>query len=317
MRLKKLKKKILDKGGFINSHSHIDRFNTCNLFTEEEETMFLHEKWKLVDRVKQSSDFSSYYRRLAQALASQKEFGVSTILSFIDLDNIVQGKAINAAAAIRDDTYDIKLMTACQTLKGVLDKENQKLIESNLHLLNIIGSLPAADAGREAEHLDYLMSLAKANNKMLHVHVDQLNCKEEKELELLARKTIEHGIEGKVVAVHSLSIAAHKKKYRNNVYKICKDAGMMFICCPSAWIDHPRKEQKQPSHNSITPIDELQNNDLIVALGTDNIYDIYKPYCDGDPMFELRLILESFKIYNDEELIKIAIDNGKKVLGIQ
>jgi cytosine deaminase len=60
----------------------------------------------------------------------------------------------------------------------------------------------------------------------------------------------------------------------------------------------------------------LLEHDLCVAIGSDNIHDVYKPYADGDMMFELRLLLEAFKIYDDEILIKIAVDNGRKVLGI-
>jgi len=55
---------------------------------------------------------------------------------------------------------------------------------------------------------------------------------------------------------------------------------------------------------------------LIVAIGSDNIHDIYKPYSDGDMMFELRLLLEACKIYDEHELVKIATTNGKRVLGI-
>ena len=33
-------------------------------------------------------------------------------------------------------------------------------------------------------------------------------------------------------------------------------------------------------------------------------------------MFELRLLLEACKIYDEEALVQIATENGKKVLGI-
>ena len=149
------------------------------------------------------------------------------------------------------------------------------------------------------------------------MHVDQLNTSEEKETELLARKTIQWGLEEKVTAVHSISLACHPKNYRNEVYKMSRDAGLSFVSCPSAWIDHPRREDLAPIHNSITPADELIENDLIVAIGSDNIMDVYKPYCDGNMLFELRMLLEACKIYDEDQLVKIATTNGKKVLGIK
>ena len=205
---------------------------------------------------------------------------------------------------------------ACQTLKGVVDPNARKWFLDHAHFFDIIGGLPGKDKGRESEHLDVLMKTAKEHGQRVHVHVDQLNCTTEKETEMLARKTIEHGMEGLVTAVHSISLAAHPKKYREEVYKICIDAGLSFVSCPTAWIDHRRNEKLVVSHNAITPIDELVPLGLCVAIGSDNICDVYKPFSNGDMMVELRFLLEATHFYDIEELVKIATVNGRKVIGI-
>ncbi len=311
-----LRQKIMNKGGFVNAHSHLDRANTSHHFSKEEQYRFLKEKWKLVDEIKKKSDYWAYKIRINSAIDSQLIMGTKSICSFIDVDDVASTRAILAAREVSQERKDIAFYTACQTLKGVLDPMQELLIRNSLIHVNIIGSLPGADKDREAEHIDKVMGWAKRYKKRLHVHVDQLNTPKEKETELLARKTMEHGLEGRVTAIHSLSLAAHPKHYREEVYKMCKDADMSFISCPSAWIDHPRREDLVPSHNAITPVDELLNHDLIVAIGSDNIHDIYKPFADGDMMFELRLLLEACKIYDEDALVKIATENGKKVLGI-
>ncbi len=318
--LEKIKAKIKANGGFVNAHSHLDRANTANSFTSKEKYMFLKEKWKLVDKIKKTSTKLDYEGRINNALHDQIVFGVKHVCSFIDLDTMVGSKAISAAYDVSN--YNcfkgrISLTIATQTLKGVLEPEERNVLLMNIEKADIIGSLPGADKGRESEHLDFVMNLAKENNKRLHVHVDQLNTNREKETELLARKTIQWGMEDKVTAVHSISLACHPKHYRQEVYSMSRDAGLSFVACPSAWIDHPRREELAPIHNSITPVDELIENDLVVAIGSDNIHDVYKPYCDGDMMFELGMLLEECKNYDEDELVKIATTNGKKVLGIQ
>ncbi len=55
---------------------------------------------------------------------------------------------------------------------------------------------------------------------------------------------------------------------------------------------------------------------LTIALGSDNICDIYKPYADGHLLTELRVLLESTHFYEMDELVKIATINGLKVLGL-
>ena len=315
--LEELRQKIKEKGGFVNAHSHLDRANTARFFSKEDQYKFLEEKWKLVDKIKKQDNYWSYYTRIDTAVTQQIEKDVSTICTFVDVDSIASSKAYVAAREVSEKRkWDITLLTAMQTLKGVLDPNCQTLMRNAAAAVNIIGSLPGGDKGREDEHIDWIMNAAKQYKKRIHVHVDQLNTPIEKETEWLARKTIEHGLEGRVTAVHAISLACHPIAYRKEVYKICQDAGLNFITCPSAWIDHPRREDMAPIHNAITPVDELINHDLVVAIGSDNIYDVYKPFANGDMMFELRLLLEACKIYDVDELVKIATTNGKKVLGL-
>jgi len=314
-----LKYKINKKGGFVNAHAHLDRANTATFFSKEEQYRFLKEKWRLVDRIKKQSGQIDYAMRINKALHDQIDLGVSSVCSFIDIDSTVGTKAIEAAFELSTQKRikdRIDFVIATQTLKGVIDPDERRIINQHIEKADIIGSLPGADKGQEEEHLDVVMAWAKMFKKRLHVHVDQLNTPAEKETELLARKTMEWGMENRVTAVHSISLACHPITYRNEVYKMSKDAGLSFITCPSAWIDHPRREDLAPIHNSITPVDELLSHGLTVAIGSDNIHDLYKPYCNGDMMFELRMLLEACKIYDDEALINIATTNGRKVLGL-
>jgi cytosine deaminase len=312
-----LKSKIFEKGGFSNSHAHLDR-----AFTVDASDIFnlgnkhLFEKWKLVDHFKSNATVEDYYKNISLALETQREFGVTKIVTFIDLDTVVGEKAITAALECKKDSkekYGIDLYLACQTLKGVLKKEERVLFEKNIEKFDIIGSLPRADDDME-KHLDYLMDISKSTGKKLHVHVDQLNTIYEKETELLARATIRHGIEGMVSAVHSISLACHPKKYRNEVYNMSKDAGLSFISCPTAWIDVKRSEDLTVTHNAVTPVDELLENDINVCIGSDNIFDIYKPFSNGDMFTELRFLLECNHLYDIEKLVDISTTNFNRII---
>ncbi len=313
--LEEISAEVIADGGYVNSHTHLDRAYTVTPQMMARTKDHLFDKWKLVDEIKRSRTVEEYASGITTALDMQSWYGVSDVCSFIDIDNVVGHKALDGALLARDNFDSVELYIACQTLKGVLERKSFELITSRIDDIDIVGSLPGADRGREDQHLDVVMKLAKQSKKMLHVHVDQLNTPDEKETELLCRKTMEHGLEGRVVAVHSISLAAHKKDYRNDVYKMAKDAGMMFIACPSAWIDHPRSERLMPFHNAVTPVDELLEHGLTVAIGSDNIYDIYKPYCDGDISVEMRFLLETCKVYDNLALKKIARENGLKVCG--
>lgn len=309
--------KIKEKGGWVNAHSHLDRAFSLNSKSFNYTNSYLKEKWHLVDEIKRNSSVDTIYERMERAINLMLDQGTQAIGTFIDVDEVIEDKSIRAAEKlIKNYGKDIKIKFANQVLKGVIDPIARYWFEYSLNFVDIIGGLPAKDFGKEEEHLDFILSRAKEKNKLVHVHVDQFNTDEEKETELLARKTIEHGMQGKVIAIHSISIAAHPKKYRSALYKLIKKANLMIISCPTAWIDHNRTERLAPSHNSVTPVDEMIPEGITVAFGTDNINDIYKPFSDGDLWTELRVILESCHYYNIDQLVEVATTNGLKVLGI-
>lgn len=307
--LEKLKEDILKEGGFINAHAHLDR-----AFTVTRADMILTknpliEKWELVDELKRSSSEEDYYQRICYALRTQKDKGVRVVISFVDIDPVVELRAIHAGFRAKQFARSIgmELVLASQTLKGILSNQSQRLLEMALTegWLDIIGCLPKAD-NDPSRHLDTVFSMARAAHLPVHAHVDQNNTTEEKETELLALKTIAYSMEGKVSAIHSISLACHPFAYRQRVYNLCKDAGLGFIACPTAWLDHPRNETLMPFHNALTPVDEILSNGLNVAIGSDNIHDLYKPFSDGDMLTELRVLLEGCKIYDSRKLIQIA-----------
>jgi cytosine/adenosine deaminase-related metal-dependent hydrolase len=308
--------RIKESGGFVNAHCHLDRAYTLTKVDVEQGMIYapLEKKWLLVDALKAELSEDDYEIRMKFAIKKQKEMGVSTCLSFIDIDPVVGMKAINAAVKVKayaKEELELDLLLASQTLKGVNNADSKKLLEKALQdqMLDVIGSLPRADRDMN-RHFDTIFSMAREANLPVHSHVDQNNTPTEKETELLINKVKEFSYFGKTTAVHSISLATQKKGYRKMVYSMARDVGLNFVSCPTAWIDHKRNEMMMPFHNALTPVDELLEHNLVVAVGTDNINDVYKPFCNGDMKVELRLLLEGNKIYDSNKLFDIATRNG-------
>lgn len=312
-----LLEEIKARGGWVNAHTHLDRAYSITPDLLGLAEAQLQQKWTLVDEMKRTSTVAQIYDRMAMAIERQLAQGVTALGSFIDVDEVIEDKAIQAATKVREKYQaDLELVFINQTLKGVIEPTAREWFERGAEFVDIIGGLPGKDLGREEEHLDIIMETAQRLNKLVHVHVDQLNSPQETETELLAAKTRQHGMAGKVVGIHGISIASHPQAYRQQLYQQLNEAGVMMIACPTAWIDHRRREELQPVHNSVTPVEELTAAGITVAIGTDNIADIYKPFTDGEMWLELRFLLESLHFYDLAALTKIATSNGRKVLGL-
>lgn len=312
-----LEEKIRKNGGWISAHNHLDKAYLIRPMDMDMAYHSLQRKWDLIDDMKERWTVTQIYDRMCFGIEQQLNQGVTALCTFIDVDPKIKDKSIKAAEKVKEKyERDLILKFANQTIKGVLNKEARNWFDIASEFVDIIGGLPGKDRGHEDEHMDILLSTAKKLNKMVHVHVDQLNLPTETETEFLVNKTDQHQMHGRVVAVHGISIGAHPKSYRDQLYKRMKKNGVMVIACPTAWIDHRRSELLVPSHNAVTPVDELIPAGVTVAMGPDNIADYYKPFTDGDMWTELRFLLESCHYYQIEELVKVATINGRKVLGL-
>ncbi|MBI2020773.1 amidohydrolase family protein [Candidatus Daviesbacteria bacterium] len=309
--------KIKTNGGWVNTHAHLDRAYTVDEKLYKLANAYRHEKWKLNSGVRRNSTIAQIYDRMAKATELMIAQGVSAIGTFIDVDPDTKDKAIKAAQKLKD-RYKSSITFKFINLPsyGILPKESRFWFEVGAEFADIIGSNMKTDQGREVEHLEIILQTAKDKKKMVHIHVDELNLPGEFETELLAKKTIEYKMEGKVVGIHGISINAHPKKYREELYKLMKKAKLMMIACPMSWINSRRSEEPSPIHNPSTPVDELLPYGILVALGTDNIADLMMPYNDGILWNDLRALMEMNRLYDIDELVKIATVNGREVLGI-
>lgn len=313
---------IARNGGWVNTHAHADRnFTLSPEVLELRRKCSLQQKWDALDQLKRDSTEEDFYRRFSLFFELMIRQGCTACATFVDIDPQSEDRAIKAGIRAREHYADqLTVKFANQTLKGVIESEARKWFDIGAELVDIIGGLPKRDErdfGRAADALDILLGTAKAQGKMVHVHVDQFNLSSEYETEFLARKTIEHGMQGRVVAIHGISIGAHSKMYRQRLYSLLKEAGVMVVCCPTAWIDTARSEAIGPMHNSMTPVDELVPAGVTVAIGTDNVCDAMVPWSAGDMWHELQLLATGCRFDDFDALVKIASENGRKVLGIE
>lgn len=316
-----LLEKIKAQGGWVNAHTHIDRSYIINDKNYAKTGDALELKWDHPDEFKTKMKVDDIVRHMSQVIDNQLAQGVQALGSFIDCDSVVQDKNLKAADIVKARYKgQLELTFIHQPIKGLMDATERQWFEEAASFVDIIGGLPERDSklkigvDRKAEHLDILFETAKKHGKPLHVHVDQLNDPEQRDTELLIEKTRQHGYAGKVSAVHCISLAAQAKAYREKIYAQLVEQDITVITCPSAWIDSRRTETLVPSHNSVTPIDEMVPAGVRVALGTDDIADIYKPFSDGDMWTELRFLLEATHFYDMEALTDIATTNGRTAL---
>ena len=193
-----------------------------------------------------------------------------------------------------------------EPIQGVCKKEDYKAFRTACSKANIVGGLPSRDLNPQ-EHLHILFDIAEEFSLPLDVHVDQLNSPNEKETQLLLDVKEKRNFKYKVNAVHSISLACHPEPYQNIIAQRLAEANIGVIICPSAALSmKPLKSYIAPIHNSIAPLQIFHKHGVQMALGIDNINDLYMPLVDGDMWFESRLLMEATRCYDLNLISDIA-----------
>jgi adenosine deaminase len=297
--------------GFACYHAHFDKAYLISMENLKLSQVDMQKKWELYKYLKENYTHEDLVERISRGVEKMIQQGVTYCRTFIDADSTVKLLPIQAALEVREKYKDkIHLELAVQPLQGVIETDSQRYFQQACELADVIGGLPSRDRPTPEKHLDFIMNLAKELDKPIDVHIDQENNPDENETELLAIKTIEHGLEGKVRGIHAISVAAQNEREQEKIIRLIKEAQMGIIVCPSAALSMKQLDKVAPLHNSIAPVPKLLEAEIPVYLGVDNIYDLFMPMSDGEMWFECRLMMEACRFYDIEKVVKIACDKS-------
>ena len=299
---------VNSKGGFKPLHAHFDKSNVVTpdiLLQAQTESM--QDKWDTYNKIKSNYTYQDVYDRAEKCMFSLIKQNVKITRTFADADSIIGQMCIDAILQLKEDFKTIiDVEVAVQPIQGVAKSEDYKAFRLACSKADLIGGLPSRDPDPE-EHLNALFDIAEDFSLPLDVHVDQLNSPDEKETQLLLDVQKSRSIKQKVNAIHSISLACHPEVYQNIIAKRLAEQNVGVIICPSAALSmKPLSSHIAPIHNSIAPLQVLYKHGVKMALGVDNINDLYMPLVDGDMWFESRLLMEATRCYDLNLISDIA-----------
>ncbi len=302
---------VTDLGGYACYHAHFDKAYLISMENLKLGQVDMQKKWELYKYLKENYTRDDLIERISRGLQSMVEQGVTYCRTMVDADSTVKLLPMEAALEVKEAYKNrINFEIAVQPLQGVLDEDSRQYFIKACEMGDVVGGLPSKDRPMPEKHIDILMSIAKDLGKPLDVHVDQENNPFECETELLALKTIEHGMEGRVSGIHAVSLASKPPVEQDRIIRKVKDAGMNIVICPSAALSMKQLGMDAPLHNSIAPFEKLLAAGVPTYLGVDNIYDLFMPVVDGDMWFECRMLMEACRFYDIHKVAEIACDKG-------
>ena len=312
--------------GFVNAHTHLDKANLLYRMTPDQFGGSLAENRQLLKSLKRGYAKTEVMERARSVALEMLANGVTAIQTQADIDPTAELRGLEALLALREElTGTVDLRVGVFPQEGAVGPQKEALLEEALRLgADVVGGNPSVEANHEDQrrHVDNLFKLALRYDRDLEVQVDETNDPRQFLLPYLIDQTLANGYQGRVTATHAISLAAVDEDLGRRTLERLAEARMSVNVTPSCNLITqfltPPEVVVRP-HNSITRVKDLLDAGVNVALGTDNIRDIFYPIGNCSMLRELHTLATTVRLTgfaDGERLFALATLGGARVVGL-
>lgn len=305
--------------GLVESHLHLEKAN-ANRMPNLSGT--LQEAIAVTAKLKPTFTREDILERSRQTIRMMVSKGTTTVRAHSEFDPAQGFVGLDAVLTLKDefkDVIDIQIVAFPQ--EGIYkapgtDKMMYEAIEKGA---DVVGGIPYND-GDPSQHMDFVFKLAKDVNKDLDFHQDFADNVDNMTIELLARKTIENGWQGRVSVGHMTALGAVEPKRRDEVIKLIADAGITVMCLPATDLHLGARNDTYNVRRTLTPVRALRDGGVNVTLATNNIRNAFTPFNNGDLLQITALAIPACHLGGADDqatVLPMVTTNAAKALGLK
>jgi len=304
---------------FVNTHLHLCKVYTLMMMDEEALKDYhaadMGKAMTAIEaamKVKEKYDEKWIIKNVRKAAALAGRYGCTHIRAFADVDSKAKLEGVKALIKAREEFKGIVDIQVVAFAQDGLAREPgaEKLMREAMKLgCDVVGGIPwieYTDADI-AEHVRICFQIAKEFDKPVSMLVDDAGDNGLRSLEVMALETIKTGWQGRSLAHHARAMALYPKPYLQKLAHLLKQAGMGLVSDPHTGPLHAR-------------VRELQEENVLVCLGQDDISDAYYPYGRNN-MLEVAFLNSHLLWYTTREDMETLYDmvttNAAMCIGVE
>ena len=268
-----------------DTHFHLDKvFSRDHFGALSPEEAFAHAR-----NVKTKFTVDDVAERAGKALELAIAQGIGSMRAHVDVDFATRLVSIEGVLRAREafrGLIDIEIVAFPQ--EGIItDPEAPALLREAISMgADLLGGLPEFEisVNDQIAHVDTILDIAEENGVGVDMHCDYMDWPELKTLEMIADRTIERGLQGRVATSHCNALATYPDDEAKRVIDKVAAAGIDVSVLPAANLQMLGGTGRTPVNRGSSRIKELLDAGVNVAAGADNMYDIWYRFNRMDPI---------------------------------
>ncbi len=271
---------------FVDLHTHLDKGHIWERTPNPDGTFGSALSAAKQDAAKywQAEDV---YRRMEFGLKCSYAHGTQAIRTHIDASGHQGTISLEVFQSLQAAWADrLTLQAACLVpLEYFLTPEGEQLADLMATVPGgIIGGLAIMNAEIDTQ-LERVFAIAKDRQLSLDFHADENNDPASQALHHIAKTTLRHKYQGRVVCGHCCSLAVQPPAVAAQTIALVKQAGIGIVSLPMCNL---YLQDRQPNHTphwrGVTLVHELKQAGVPVAIASDNCRDPFYGYGDHDAL---------------------------------
>lgn len=261
---------------FVEPHIHLDAVETAGQPAwNRSGTLFEGiQRWSERKPMLNEADIRE---RASGALERLVQNGIQHVRTHADIsDPSLVG--VRTLCALRDELKDkIEIQVVAFPQDGLLSFPNgDKLMEEALEIgVDVVGGIPHFEYTRELgeKSVKQIIQLALKYDRLVDVHCDEIDDPNSRFLEVLACEALFADMGERVTASHTTAMHSYDNAYCSRLFRLLKNSGINFICCPTESIHLQGRFDTYPKRRGLTRVKELNEAGLNVGFAEDSIFD--------------------------------------------
>lgn len=304
---------------FVNGHLHLDKVYTLVMAGQTALQEYNNGGMGgAMTSIERAADFKAAYDEswilpnVRKACDLAVKYGNTHIRAFADVDSKARLEGVKALLKAREEYKDrVELQVVAFPQDGIAREPGAKeLVKQALEMgADVVGGIPWIEFTKddEQEHVDSMCDFAVEFNKPVSMLLDDVGDAEERTLEMLCRRAIDMGWQGRVTAQHCRAMQLYPENYFRKLVSLLKQAGIGIISDPQTGPLAAR-------------VKDLLAAGVPVGLGQDDIQDAYYPFgeCNMLQVAFLAAHLLNMRTFDDMEfLYDMITTSAARALGIE